>query len=764
MSLFLFQLISYWSVYQTLDLLKKFEYDVVRDYFNKKNRSEPLAMKSLVLAEKPSVAKEIARVLQCKQQTKTSYEGPNYVVTWALGHLVTLAEPEDYDPRYKTWNLNDLPILPDQMKLKPLRETKRQFRAISDLCKRKDIKELIIATDAGREGELVARWIMELVRWKKPFRRLWISSQTDKAIKEGFAKLRPGRQYDRLYEAALCRAEADWYIGLNLTRALTTKYQEQLAAGRVQTPTLSMIVKREEEIKQFQSKEFYRLQADFGGFSGTWQQTNGQPSGDGRIFVQTEAEALQQRIQGKKGTVTKLSLSDKTEPQPLPYDLTELQRDANRRFQFSAKKTSSVLQKLYESHKLVTYPRTDSRYLSSDMTSTLTERLKSAASGEYASLIHSLMKSSKPIRVPNRVINDSKVTDHHAIIPTEQPLRLANLTADERKLYDLILRRYIALFYPPYRYKEMKAQITVDEEIFHIKGRQVIEVGWKALYGLEESVEGAQDELAFSDNKDVQTNLPPLKQGQTFYVQRCEILQGRTTPPPRYSEAGLLAEMEKHQLGTPATRADIIEKLLSTDTIARQNNRLQPTGKGMQLVQLVSKQLRSPELTAEWERKLEQIAKGKGNKAAFIAGIKQQTIQYVKEVKQSEYKYKPHNITNRHCPDCGQPLKEKKSRRGSKLICINPACNYMRNNEKIITQKRCPQCKKKMELRTGKAGKFFHCRSCNVIEVLDSSSPNAKANLRQTQKLVKKYSSKGDFGSSLGDALKAAMQQQSNDK
>lgn len=734
-------------------------------------------MKSLVLAEKPSVAKEIARVTGCKQKLKSHYEGPQYIVTWALGHLVTLAEPEDYDPRYKTWNLEDLPILPDKMKLKPLRETQRQFRSVSELCRRKDIKELIIATDAGREGELVARWVMEMVRWNKPFRRLWISSQTDKAIKEGFAKLRPGRQYDALYDSAVCRAEADWYIGLNLTRALTTKYQEQLAAGRVQTPTLSMMVNREEEIKHFQSKEFYRIQADFGPFSGTWRPADpnvkhsekGKPRNgshrnaqDGRIYSQEEAESLQQRVQGKKGTVVSISRKDKSEPQPLPYDLTELQRDANRRYQFSAKKTSSVLQKLYESHKLVTYPRTDSRYLTSDMTSTLSDRLKAMSSGEYVSLIKPLLRSAKPARVPGRVINDSKVTDHHAIIPTEQPINIAALSADERKLYDLIAKRYLSLFYPICRYKEIKAQIDVDGEVFHVKGRQMIDPGWKTLFGKEDMREEEHNDDAGYDEEEFQSRLPELEKGQAFPVRGCELLQGRTSPPPRYNEAGLLSEMEKHGLGTPATRADIIEKLLSTDTITRQNNRLQPTGKGMQLVQLVSKQLRSPELTAEWERELEQIAKGKGNKDDFIAGIRRQTRELVSEVKNSGYQYKPHNITNRHCPQCGKPLKERKGRRGSKYICINSECDYTRSNEKIVTQKRCPTCRKKMEVRSGKAGKYFHCRSCNVVEVMDPSSPNAKSNRHQTRKLVQKYSGgDSDFGSSLGDALKAAMEQKS---
>lgn len=719
-------------------------------------------MKSLVLAEKPSVAKEIARVLGCKNKQQSYFEGRDYIVTWALGHLVTLAEPEDYDPRYKTWKLEDLPILPKEMKLKPIRETSRQFRAVSQLCRRNDVKELIIATDAGREGELVARWVMEMVRWKKPFRRLWISSQTDQAIKQGFAQLRPGRQYDALYDSAVCRAEADWFIGLNLTRALTTKYNEQLAAGRVQTPTLAMMVKREDEIKQFQSQEFYRIAADFGNFKGRWRGQAGR--GDDRIFERERAEHLQKKLNGKAGEVRSVSSTDKTEPQPLPYDLTELQRDANRRYQFSAKKTSSVLQKLYESHKLVTYPRTDSKHLSSDMTSTLTDRLQANQVGEYADLIRPVIRNG---RVPKRVINNEKVTDHHAIIPTEEPLNLSQLTSDERKLYDLIVRRYIALFYPIHRYKEVKVAIQVEGETFQVSGRQVMDAGWKAVYGADEAYGADHTNQVLGDDSGPDPrnamqlgSLPTVKKGQKVAIKRCELQQDRTSPPPRYNEAELLSVMEKHDLGTPATRADIIERLLATDTITRQNNRLQPTGKGLQLVQLVSEQLRSPDMTAKWERQLERIAKGNGNKQEFLAGIRKQAAGLVQEVKRSTFEYKPHNVTNRHCPDCGEPLKERKGRRGSTLICINRECDYRRSEQKTFVQKRCPQCRKRMELRFGKAGKFVHCRSCNVVEVLEDSPKNLRNQRNQARNLVKKYSKDtNSLGSSLGDALKEAMQQ-----
>jgi len=398
-------------------------------------------MKSIVLAEKPSVAREIARVLGCTQKSKSYIEGPKYIVTWALGHLVELAEPEDYDPKYKAWNLEDLPLLPPKMNLKVMRETSQQFKAINQLCKRQDCHELIIATDAGREGELVARWIIELVHWRKPLKRLWISSQTDKAIKEGFARLRPGAEYENLYASAVCRAEADWLIGLNVTRALTCKYNAQLAAGRVQTPTLATLMNREKEIQQFQSQPFWVISAEFGAFQAIWREKDGH---DGRVWDLAQAESLAAKVRGKTARIEKLKTAEKQEQQPLAYDLTELQRDANRKLGFSAKQTSNVLQKLYEQHKLVTYPRTDSRYLTSDLVPTLKGRLESVAIGSYAALANPLLR--KPLQVTKRIADDSKVSDHHAIIPTDQYVNLSALSSDERRLYDLIVRRFIALF------------------------------------------------------------------------------------------------------------------------------------------------------------------------------------------------------------------------------------------------------------------------------------------------------------------------------
>ncbi|WP_339196942.1 DNA topoisomerase III [Paenibacillus sp. FSL P4-0176] len=705
-------------------------------------------MKTLVLAEKPSVAREIARVMGARDKHKSYMEGPKYIVTWALGHLVGLAEPEDYDKKYATWNLEDLPILPDRTKLKVLKETNHQYKAVQQLMKRQDVGELVIATDAAREGELLARWIMQMAGWKKTFKRLWISSQTDKAIKDGFASLKPGSQFDRLYESARCRAEADWMIGLNVTRALTVRFNAQLSAGRVQTPTLGMIMDRENEINGFRSQEYETLTADMGGFQAVWRAAGG----DSRIFDPQETQELKKRVDGRKGTIAQVKKSEKVEPHPLAYDLTELQRDANRKYGFSAKQTSNVLQRLYEQHKLVTYPRTDSRYLTSDMTATLKERLDSVAIGPYASLARPLLR--KNLDITKRIVDDSKVTDHHAIIPTEQTVLLNQLNPEERKLYDLIVRRFISLFYPAAKYDSVAITVQVGNDSFHVKGTTVKESGWREVYGGD-----------YSDDDDDRTDdaadheralLPDVQQGQSVTVQRCHIKSGRTMPPKRYTEAALLSQMEKHGLGTPATRADIIEKLVSSDTIDRQGNSMHPTGKGKQLIELAAPQLRSPDLTARWEAELERIARGQGKPGPFLDSIRSMAKELVSTVKGSKAEYKPHNVSNSHCPDCNARLLEKKGKRGKFLVCPTEDCGYRRSAEKRLSNRRCAQCHKKMEIKEGKAGLYVQCLPCGITETLDKDKQHV--NKRDQQKLVKQYAKQESIGSNLGELLKAAME------
>ncbi|MBN8251437.1 DNA topoisomerase 3 [Priestia flexa] len=687
-------------------------------------------MKSLVLAEKPSVARDLARVLGCTQTKKGYIEGPEYVVTWALGHLVELQTPEDYDNQYKTWRMEDLPIMPERMKLKVIKKTSPQFRTVSQLAKRSDIKELIIATDAGREGELVARWIMEKVRWNKPFRRLWISSQTDKAIKQGFRELKPGKEFNRLYDSAVCRSEADWLIGLNVTRALTTKYEEPLSAGRVQTPTLAMIIEKEQQIQAFKPQPYWTLTAVLPGFEAKWQ--GGQEK---RIFNEEKAKELRDKLAGE-AIIKHVKKKVMKEAQPLPYDLNELQRDANKRFGFSAKKTLNVLQKLYEQHKLVTYPRTDSRYLTTDMVGTMKERLE-AVSGAYKEEVRPLI--AKNAQLPKRVVNNEKVSDHHAIIVTDQPVFLQDLSSDERKLYDLIAKRFMALFYPAYEFETVKVELEANGEQLVAQGKRVINLGFKQV-----------------TNSDLEeASLPHLQEGAALSIKSVEMKHALTEPPLRHSEADLLAQMEKHNLGTPATRADIIEKLLQNESIDRQNNRLHPTPKGKQLISLVADELKSPDLTAKWERELEAIAKGKGNAKEFLANIRKQTAKLVQQVKTSEETYKPHNLTGSKCPECGSFLKEKKTKQGRVLVCSSLECSYRRSKDPKLSNRRCPQCHKKMEIHDGKAGKYFQCRQCQVVEKAEDKKK--KMTKREERKLLNKYSDDSDFGSSLGDALKQAL-------
>ncbi|NLI13713.1 DNA topoisomerase III [Pelotomaculum propionicicum] len=686
-------------------------------------------MKALVLAEKPSVAREIARVLKCGSKNKGYLEGPQYVVTWALGHLVTLAEPDDYDHKYKEWRLEDLPMLPASMKLKVIRQTSHQFQVIRNLMKRHDLKELVIATDAGREGELVARWIMALANWRKPFKRLWISSQTDDAIREGFANLKAGTSYNNLYDAAVCRAEADWLIGLNVTRALTCKFNAQLNAGRVQTPTLAMIVNREEEIKKFVPVDYWTVRADFGDYFADWRG----PDNNGRIFNYARAEDIAAKIKGRQGVVKDVRIESKSEPVPLAYDLTELQRDANRRYGFSAQKTLSLLQDLYEQHKLVTYPRTDSRYITSDIVPTLASRLKSISVAPYAELVKPLLQ--KPLQPTKRFVDNSKVADHHAVIPTEQPLRLTSLKEDERKIYDLIVRRFIAVLYPPYRYDQTTIITAVNGENFYARGKVVKDKGWRAV-----TSKPAEKDDPDSEALPEQT-LTMQKKGDIKQVKSYKINKSKTKPPARYNEATLLTAMESpgkfiedeelresmkgSGLGTPATRAEIIEKLLNTSYIERQGKELVPTSKGMQLIKLVAPALKTPELTAQWEQRLSDIARGKGSKTEFMADIRKNAIELVKSVVADNAVYKADNITRTKCPVCGKYLLLVNGKRGKMLVCQDRACGH-----------RQPE----------KQDEFGY-----------KSSKHAS---RVNQRLIDQYSDQGSVGQNLGDLLKAALQKE----
>jgi DNA topoisomerase-3 len=683
---------------------------------------EALMPKTLVLAEKPSVGRELARTLGCRQNGNGCLIGDKYIVTWALGHLVTLADPELYNDKYKSWRLEDLPMLPQDMKLVIIKETGKQFKAVQELMKRPDVDSLVIATDAGREGELVARWIMLKCGWKKPAYRLWISSQTDKAIREGFQRLKPAREYDALYHSAVCRAEADWLVGLNVTRALSCKFNAQLTAGRVQTPTLAMIVQREQEIQRFVPKDYWTVHGQFPGFTGLWKHAKTQES---RLFDRAEADALVQKVSGKSGVLSEVTKELKKEQPPAAYDLTELQRDANRRFNYSAKQTLSIMQNLYERHKLLTYPRTDSRYITDDMAPTLPERLRAIAVGPYASLAAGLLRNNA--YSTKRIIDNAKVTDHHAIIPTEQPLNLSALTAEERNVYDLAARRFIAVLSPPFEYEETRIRATVEGENFHAKGKIVRSLGWKAAYGRH------LDEDSDDEDQEKEQSLPAVKKGDPVRLQSAKITAAKTKPPARYTEATLLSAMEHPGkliedkalkqtvettggLGTPATRADIIEKLFNTFYIEKRGKELIPTSKGSQLIGLAPSDLKSPLLTAQWESHLAEISHGKRDDQAFINEMRTYATRLVSMVKTSEAKYTHDNVTREKCPQCGKYLLDVNGKKGRMLVCPDRDCGY-RQNISVTSNARCPNCHKKMELRGQGDKKMFAC-TCGYRESL----------------------------------------------
>ncbi len=715
--------------------------------------------KILVLTEKPSVARDIAKVLGCTQNGNGCIMGSKYIITWALGHLVTLADPEAYGSKYKSWNLEDLPMLPRKMELVVIRETAKQFGAVRGLMSRDDIDELVIATDAGREGELVARWIIEKAGFRKPIKRLWISSQTDKAIKEGFANLKPGREYDNLYMSAQSRAEADWLVGLNVTRALTCKYNAQLSAGRVQTPTLAMIVERENEIRKFVPRDFWTISGKVNGFDMQWKDP---ANGNTRIFDKAKAEEIVAKVANQEGRIAEVGKDAKKELPPLAYDLTELQRDANRRYGYSAKKTLSLMQKLYEAHKLVTYPRTDSRYISEDIVPTLPERLKSIAVGPYTAMAREVLKNR--LNVTKRFVDGSKVSDHHAIIPTEQFVNLGSLSQEERNIYDLIVKRFIAVLNPPFEYEQTTVRVEVRGEQFYAKGKIVKALGWKSVYGSSDKLEEDEEE------EDQDQSLPEVTKGQTVKLLSARPVNGKTKPPARYNEATLLSAMEHpgkfvedkalrealestSGLGTPATRADIIEKLFDTFYVERRGKEIFPTSKGIQLIGLVPSDLKSPELTAKWEQNLQLISKGKANANKFVEEMKNYASKLVSNVIASTEGYRHDNMTREKCPECGKYLLDVNGKKGKMLVCPDRDCGY-RKGISQVSNARCPECHKKMEIRGEGENKTFYC-TCGYREKLEAFKKRKGEHVDKRE--VSKFLKQQDEGESINSALAEAL-------
>ena len=660
-------------------------------------------MKTLVIAEKPSVGRDIARVLKCSKNNQGALEGDKYVVTWALGHLVTLADPETYDSKYKAWEMKDLPMLPEKFQLVVIKQTGKQYQTVKNHLYRKDISEVVIATDAGREGELVARWILAKAGSHKPVKRLWISSVTDKAIREGFAHLKDGRAYMNLYAAAEARAEADWLVGINGTRALTCKYNAQLSCGRVQTSTLSMIAQREKEIREFKPEKYYGLTLSCGGVTWTWQDSK---SGSSRTFSSERIEKIKSQVQGEKLTVKEVHRTTKKTYSPGLYDLTELQRDANKRFGFSAKETLNIMQRLYENHKVLTYPRTDSRYIGKDVAETLKERLKACSVGPYRKVAGKLI--NQPLKLNKSFVDDSKVSDHHAIIPTEQFVQLEHMSSDERKIYDLVVRRFAAVLYPPCEYEQTTLKGLCGGETFSAKGKVMKQPGWQAAY------EDFEEEVSEEDIRE--QLLPEIKEGTCELVKLIKVNEGQTKPPAYYNEATLLTAMEKGGLGTVATRADIIDKLFNTFLMEKKDKDIHVTSKGRQLLELVPEDLKKPALTADWEKKLMAISEGRLKKDVFIRDIRGYTEEIVSEIRTGDGKFRHENLTNTKCPQCGKRMLSVKGKNSRMLVCQDRECGY-RETVARTTNARCPKCHKRMEMYGKGDAQTFVC-ACGYKEKL----------------------------------------------
>ncbi len=600
-------------------------------------------MKHLVFAEKPSVARDIARVLGARQRANGYFEGEHWIVTWGVGHLISLAEPGEQNPAWTKWNLQTLPMLPEVWKLKVLEQTASQFAIVKALMSRADVADIVNAADAGREGELIFRYVYEAATAAKPIRRLWISSMTDEAIKQGFQNLKPGTEFDNLGQAARCRSIADWLIGMNGTRGYTKRFNTMLTVGRVQTPTLAMVVRRQQEIEAFKPEPYWEISVQLDDFQAQWfDPENPEKESAARLLDRSKAESIRAMLMGARAVVTRTRSETKKIPPPLLYDLTTLQREANRFFGLTAAQTLQIVQVLYEQRKVVTYPRTDSQHLSDDLHPTISDRLKGLPA-EYQPFTQEL--SRQPIPKNKRVFDNAKVSDHHAIIPTEKSAHdIRSWKPDEQKVYDLIARRFLAAFFPNWDYQATSVELEAAGQSLRASGRVTLKKGWKSVFDRN---------TADTEEKEEDQSLPPLKKDDQRQVQEVTILDKKTKPPAAYTEATLLRDMEtagkfvedeelrqamkESGLGTPATRAEIIEKLIRVGYLTRDKKRLVPTEKGKELVRLIDQRLKSPELTGAWENRLSLIAKGKHDPAQFAADIRQLVTEIVQTIRESRF-------------------------------------------------------------------------------------------------------------------------------
>jgi DNA topoisomerase-3 len=658
--------------------------------------------KTLVIAEKPSVGRDLARVLPGPFEKKEGYlDGPEHVVSWAVGHLVQLAEPEEYDPKLKKWRMADLPIVPERFKLVVRDErSRKQMTVIKRLLDRDDVEKVVNACDAGREGELIFAYVYEKAGSGKPVQRLWLHSMTKPAIEAAFGRLRPGADMRRLEEAARSRSEADWIVGMNATRAATIRLRSSfdgaVSLGRVQTPTLAIVARREEEIRAFKPEPYWLVDARFaaldGGADGADRKYRGRyhEGSQPRLSSAADAEAIVAAVRGQTGEITKLETSRRKERPPLLYDLTSLQRDANTRFGFSARRTLAAAQRLYEEHAALTYPRTNSRFLPSDMRGDIKPIAELVGRNrEYAAA--AAYVTGLDVLPLGRVVNDKKVTDHHAIVPTRAQHDPTRMNSDDRRIYDLVARRFLAVFHPEAEFENTRVETTVAGHVFRSRGKVLLVPGWRGVYG--ESADGDGRPAREDEDEGGEQQLPKLEQGEPAEVREVESLEKETKPPRRYTDASLLAAMETagklvdddelreamkdSGIGTPATRAAIIERLIQVGYLEREGRALVATDKGVNVIRLLGEHpLTSPSLTGEWEHRLSNIEEGGDSRSRFmgdIAAFTQETVQELdtklKGVRIPRAKLGP-------CPICGREINE--NRKGfSCWSKDDPGCGFV---------------------------------------------------------------------------------------
>ena len=665
--------------------------------------------RTVVIAEKPSVGRDIARVLGCQSSGRGCLTGGDWVVTWAVGHLVTLVEPDELDEKYKRWSFDTLPILPAEIPLKVIASSRDQFAVVRNLINAPETDRLICATDAGREGELIFRYIYEKAGCKKPFDRLWISSMTDEAIQEGFRAIRSGSDYDGLYRSAQCRSQADWLVGMNASRAFTLRYDALLSVGRVQTPTLAILVKRRKEIEDFKPEEYATVTADFGDYRGMYFREGLEP--DTHIPKIDDAKALAAQIKGQTGTVISAETTRRRDLPPQLYDLTSLQRDANRLLGFTADKTLKLAQSLYETHKALTYPRTDSRYLPPDMIPRVVQTMK-VLPESYQALVPGALPDGK-LPVSKRTIDETKVTDHHAILPTPKRINLDSLPEDERQLYDMVVRRMLTAFYPACEYDATKVITGVGEHQFRTNGRVVLQNGWRDVPPLANPPKAGGAKKKSADAEE-ETALPPLEVSQDLKLNKLSAEQKFTQPPPYYTEATLIHALEENGIGRPSTYAPIITTIVDRGYVEKEQKKLKTTPLGRAVNQVMLEQfpdIVDPTFSADMEKKLDVVEAGKADWVKTVDDFYQGFEKSLEaaEKNMEGKKIKVEDIpTDEICEKCGRPMVIKSGRYGKFVACSGfPEC---RNAHPIVkdTGGLCPLCGGHMLLRKSAKGRVYY--------------------------------------------------------